>query len=206
LARLGAAEMTGRDLVRALYPEILERDELPAATAGDRPSVGLKEGQSAEPAGCCRPVPGERIVGIRDGVRGDGLWGEAFGGEGANGARPRIVVHTIYCEKLAADDPPQSHWVDLQWREGDDVAAYSTVDVTVRNEIGVLSDIASVIARYGVSIANIGLQNKSENFVDLRIDVVVKDAKQLANMIAGIRVANHVVAAERVEGGERGDV
>jgi (p)ppGpp synthase/HD superfamily hydrolase len=132
-------------------------------------------------ARCCTPLPGERIVGIRE---DDGS----------------ILVHTIHCETLARDDPPQSRWIDLSWRrESTGVSAFAKIKVTVRNEIGVLSDVASIIARYGVSIANIKMRNRAQDFVELYMDVEVKDAKQLENMLGGLRASATVLSAERHE-------
>ena len=72
----------------------------------------------------------------------------------------------------------------------------------MRNEIGVLSDVASVIARYNVSISNIGMSERGRDFVDLEIDVIVNDARQLTQMLAGLRASSNVVDAERIEGTE----
>ena len=89
LARLGAAEMTGRDLVATLYPELLRDAALPKATDKTAPVVvGLDTGQVAQPAPCCNPIPGERIVGIA--VRGKG-----------------VMIHAIDCGELVAfEDGP----------------------------------------------------------------------------------------------------
>lgn len=186
-ARVGREDLSAGDLIEAIYPgaSFETESELVAGDGGRmRPTRvidGLPARSDASLAACCTPVPGERIVGIR--------------GEGDD-----ILIHTIACDRLAIEDPPQSRWLDLKWREGRDYHARSRVTVAVRNEIGVLSDVASVIARYGVSIDNIGLQNRTHDFVDLVIDVFVKDARQLSQMLAGLRALASVVSAERLEG------
>ena len=50
-----------------------------------------------------------------------------------------------------------------------------------------------------ITSANIRLENKSPDFVELFIDIVVKDIRQLEQMLAGIRASAHVLSAERNE-------
>ena len=97
LARLGAAEMTGRELVATLYPELLrEAQRGPDRDRGSPVVIGLGRGQEAHPAPCCNPIPGERIVGIA--VRGKG-----------------VMIHAIDCETLATFDDAPDRWIDLRW-------------------------------------------------------------------------------------------
>src|SRR5690606_9305089 len=99
LARLGGAEITGRDLVATLYPE-LQRDAAPRTTDDVTGPVviGLGSGQEARPATCCNPIPGERIVGIA--VRGKG-----------------VVIHAIDCRELVHYEEEADRWIDLRWSE-----------------------------------------------------------------------------------------
>lgn len=186
LVSIGRGELPVQKLIDAVYPGASHSSEgeIRAASLREfKPRVaisGLTPGVSVKMARCCSPLPGERIVGIRDDA----------------GA---IAVHTIYCEKLAEDDPPQHRWIDLKWRdqEDEDASAFAQIVITVRNGVGVLSEVAGIIARYGISIANIRLQNRSKEFIDFLVDVEVKDAKQLAQALAGVRAAASVIAADR---------
>ncbi len=185
-ARVGRGELSVSDLVEAVYPGVSHEKEGEIRAAGMtafRPRLaidGLPPRVTVTMGRCCAPIPGERIVGIRDGEL--------------------VVVHAIDCAMLEREDPTQSQWVDLKWRErADGLSAYAKVLVTVRNEIGVLSDVAGIIARYGVSIANIRLDNRSPDFVELHIDIVVKDVRQLEQMLAGVRASTHVLSAQRNE-------
>jgi GTP pyrophosphokinase len=184
-ARVGRGELSVSDLVEAVYPGVSHEKEGEIRAAGMtafRPRLaidGLPPRVTVTMGRCCAPIPGERIVGIRDGEL--------------------VVVHAIDCATLEREDPTQSQWVDLKWRERADVTAYAKVLVTVRNDIGVLSDVAGIIARYGVSIANIRLDNRSPDFVELHIDIVVKDVRQLEQMLAGVRASAHVLSAQRNE-------
>ena len=185
LFAIGRGELPVSELVEAVYPgaSIESEGEIRAASLrAFRPRLaiaGLTPGVKVKMARCCTPLPGERIVGIR---QDDGS----------------IMVHAISCKTLEKEDPPQERWLDLKWREQDENAtAFARLLVTVRNGLGVLSEVAGIIARYGVSIANIRIQNRSREFVDFITDVEVKDARHLAHMLAGLRASPNVIDAER---------
>jgi (p)ppGpp synthase/HD superfamily hydrolase len=184
-ARVGRGDLSVNDLVEAVYPGASHEKEGEIRAAGMypfRPRLaieGLPPGATVIMGRCCSPIPGERIVGIK--------------------ADAGVTVHAIDCATLEKEDPAQGQWIDLKWRDKDNHIAYAKIVVTVRNEIGVLSDVAGIIARYNVSIANIRLDNKSPDFVELFIDVVVKDVRQLEQMLAGLRASAHVLSAERNE-------
>lgn len=186
LVSVGRGDLPVSDLIEAVYPGASAASEgeiRPASLNAFKPKVaiaGLTPGVSVSMARCCTPLPGERIVGIR-------------GGDGA------VKVHTIYCDTLAVEDPPQERWLDLQWRDQDekDISAFARITVTVQNGVGVLSEVAGIIARYGVSIASMKMANRSREFLDMLMDVEVKNAKQLSQMLAGVRAAPSVIAAQR---------
>ncbi|MHA7871771.1 MAG: RelA/SpoT family protein [Hyphococcus sp.] len=186
LVSVGRGDLPVGDLIEAVYPGASVESEgeiRPGSLREFKPRVaisGLTPGVSVKMARCCTPLPGERIVGIR----------EEDGG---------VKVHTIFCEKLAEEDPGQHRWLDLQWRDKEDseTTAITRISATIRNGVGVLSEVAGIIARYGVSIASIQLRNRSREFVELLMDVEVKDARQLTQALAGIRAAPSVISAER---------
>ena len=194
LVSIGRGDLPVQSLIEAVYPgaSMESEGEIRAASLNEfKPRVaiaGLTPGVSVKMARCCTPIPGERIVGIR-------------GDDGA------ITVHTIDCETLEAEDPPQDRWLDLKWRDRDESGtAFARITVTVRNGVGVLSEIAGIIARYGVSIANIRLQNRSREFIDFVMDVEVKDAKQFAQLLAGLRACADVINVERTGAGDHDEL
>jgi (p)ppGpp synthase/HD superfamily hydrolase len=184
-AKVGRGDLSVNELVEAVYPGVSHEVEGEIRAGGMyafRPRLaieGLPPRTTVIMGRCCSPIPGERIIGVKD--------------------ETTVVVHAIDCATLSKEGPSQGQWIDLKWRDKDNHIAYAKVVVTVRNEIGVLSEIAGIIARYGVSIANIRLENKSPDFVELFIDIVVKDIRQLEQMLAGIRASAHVLSAERNE-------
>ncbi|MDH3265126.1 MAG: bifunctional (p)ppGpp synthetase/guanosine-3',5'-bis(diphosphate) 3'-pyrophosphohydrolase, partial [Paracoccaceae bacterium] len=132
LARLGSAELTSREVVEKLYPEL-------ASTRGDeiepaRAVVGLAHGQGFERASCCQPVPGERIVGIT--WRGRG-----------------VVVHAIDCPALEEFENHPERWVDLAWAGGRHKSVHTVrLMLTIRNDAGVLGRICTLIGEQKANI------------------------------------------------------
>jgi RelA/SpoT family (p)ppGpp synthetase len=194
LVNVGRGDLAVNEVVEAVYPgaSLESSGEIRAASLREfkpRAAIaGLTPGVSVKMARCCTPLPGERIVGIR---QGDGS----------------VKVHTIFCEVLAEEDPPQDRWLDLKWRDREEEAtAFARLTVTVRNGLGVLSEVAGVIARYGVSIANIRIHNRSKEFVDFVIDVEVKDTRQFMQMLAGVRASPNVIDAERTGAGDHDEL
>jgi len=192
LAQVGRGDLSVTALVEAIYPGAppISENEVRAASAGalvDAKSIeaGITPGFAASLAPCCRPIPGDRIVGIKS-IPGDS---------------PRhLHVHTIFCKTLARRDPALDRWVDLRWRS--DQSAYraaSSIKMTVHNEVGGLSEIASVIARYGVSVTNISFINRTPDFFDLVIDVGVKDLKTLTQLLTALRASRITISVERDE-------
>ncbi len=177
LARLGSAELTARQVLHAVYPELApdESDEV----GGERPVIGLSADQSFDRARCCQPLPGERIVGIT--YRGKG-----------------VVVHAIDCEALSAYDDQPQRWLDLHWHSGTHPAIYSvTLDVTIGNDAGVLGRICTLIGEQKANISDLTFVDRKPDFYRLLVDVELRDAEHLHGVISALDAESDVAAVER---------
>ncbi len=177
LARLGSAELTARDVVNAVYPDLTPHggDEV----GRDRAVIGLDPGQRFERARCCEPLPGERIVGI------------TFRGKG-------VVVHSIDCDALAIYEDQPDRWIDLAWHSGTHAAVYSvSLDVTMSNDAGVLGRICTLIAECNANISDMDFVDRKPDFFRLLIEVELRDAEQLHNVINVLDADSDVAQVER---------
>ncbi|GHF57504.1 RelA/SpoT family protein [Seohaeicola zhoushanensis] len=177
LARLGSAELTSHEIVQAVYPELArdEGEKVPLRRA----VVGLQPGQSFERAPCCRPLPGERIIGIT--YRGKG-----------------VVVHAIDCDKLSEFEDQPSRWVDLHWHSGTHPAAYEVrLDMTIGNDAGVLGRICTLIGEKKANISNLEFVDRKPDFYRLMIDVELRDVEQLHSLLLTLEADSDVAAVER---------
>ena len=177
LARLGSAELTARDVVATLYPELCtdKGDEIDAARA----VVGLQADQNFERAQCCQPVPGERIVGI------------SYRGKG-------VVVHAIDCLALEEMESQTERWVDLQWHSGQHPAVHTvSLDITISNDAGVLGHICTLIGEQGANISDLLFVDRKPDFYRLIVDVDLRDAEHLHNVMLAVEAESDVASVAR---------
>jgi len=177
LARLGSAELTGREVVQAIYPDL--QPKRGNVVDARRAVIGLLPGQKFQRATCCQPLPGERIVGI------------TFRGEG-------VVVHAIDCARMVEYENQPDRWLDLHWHEGSHAAVYgATLDVTIGNDAGVLGRICTLIGESHANISNLEFLDRKPDFYRLLIYVELRDAEHLHTLVGALAAESDVAAIER---------
>ena len=144
---------------------------------------GLTPGVSIHFGQCCSPLPGDRIVGILETDKG-------------------LTVHTIDCQKLAEFADDDSVWQDLQWTPQAEKGglAIARLKATVKNGVGVLGQVTTLIGDAGGNIRNLTLSHRAEDFFDLNFDVEVEDAKHVTSIMAALRANPAVDAVDRIRG------
>jgi GTP pyrophosphokinase len=178
LARIGSAELSAREVVKALYPELVATTEA-SDVEGRRAVIGLPPGADIQRAQCCQAVPGERIVGI------------TYLGRGP-------VVHAIACPALADLDSHPDRWIDLHWTEGRHAAVHNvTIDVTISNNNGVLGRICTLIGEQNANISDLHFVDRKPDFFRLLIDIDVRDAEHLHAVMTAIEADSDVATMER---------
>ena len=152
----------------------------PSKKSVPMPIKGLVPGMAIHYAGCCHPIPGDKIVGI------------VATGKG-------ITIHTMDCDTLEnfADAPEK--WIDVAWDASNQEDLFvGRLKVTVSHETAALASVANVIAKDGGNINNLKILSRSTDFFDLLIDCEVKNARHLNSIIASLRAKDVVQAVERV--------
>ena len=178
LARLGSAELTAREVVRAIYPDLAEREG--EEVDQSRAVVGVAPDQSFTRAPCCQPVPGERIVGI------------TFRGQG-------VVVHAIDCQALAAYEAQPGRWVDLHWQDGKHPATNTvTLEISISNDAGVLGRICTLIGEQSANISDLNFIDRKPDFYKLQIDVDLRDVEHLHRVMTALEAESNVASISRL--------
>ncbi|MEM6747436.1 MAG: bifunctional (p)ppGpp synthetase/guanosine-3',5'-bis(diphosphate) 3'-pyrophosphohydrolase [Pseudomonadota bacterium] len=187
LEAVGRLEVTDTDVLDEVYPNLQQtpRSEgqpvQPGVDLGRRgvSIEGLGRGAGLVLGQCCRPLPGERIVGV-------------------SGKDQRVYVHRIDCPVLA--EQSEADWIDLAWKNDPDASFVTEVVITVTNRTGALGHIGTLMAKYETDIHDIHVENREVAFSDLRIEFAVRDALHLSNVMTALRGSDYVVSAERSEG------
>ncbi|MDE3060953.1 MAG: bifunctional (p)ppGpp synthetase/guanosine-3',5'-bis(diphosphate) 3'-pyrophosphohydrolase, partial [Pseudomonadota bacterium] len=144
------------------------------------PIKGLIPGMAIHFAGCCHPIPGDRIVGIVTTGKG-------------------ITIHTMECETLEnyADSPER--WIDVAWERDQDSTHIGRIRAHVSHEPASLATVTNVIAKENGNISNLKIVNRSIDFFEILIDIQVKDLRHLNNIIANLRSKEVVQSVERYQ-------
>ena len=180
LAKMGRMEITGGKLIKVLYPELVDAAEKKVQTACK--ISGLPEGQSRLRAFCCRPLPGERIVGISQ--RGNG-----------------VKVHVIHCEKLAKYENQPERWIDLRWTEGKSNRNHKAyLDVTMANSAGVLGRVCTLFGEQNSNISNLKFTDRKPDLYRMEFEIEVRDVEHLCNIQRALDAESDVVVHKRIHG------
>ncbi|NBC20391.1 MAG: RelA/SpoT family protein [Alphaproteobacteria bacterium] len=174
----GRGKISVRELIETVFPghKVETAGDLSRLPADDEHAKMLVSGADLTPgvtlhlAECCRPLPGDRIIGIQEPDIG-------------------LVVHAISCARLAAFDDRPDAWVDLRWTELAETGAVAVgrIRVTGANQKGVLAMLCTAVAQSNGNIVAIETDKRTVDFIDLLLDIEVEDVRRLTQILAALR-------------------
>ncbi len=185
IASIVAKRLMGLLAERGLKPDalMLSRERFTAHESLSQGAVMLdgSENSSVRFALCCRPIPGDPIVGYLG--HGEGL-----------------VVHTEACgvgQRLRHKDAERFFAVD--WAD-EPVRAFETgIVVTARNDKGVLARVAATLANAEADITHVEMAEETrQDSTDLRFVIAVRDRAHLDAVLRAAKRTPSVLAAVRV--------
>ena len=188
VARVVEALFPGLKLPMALSLDTLTRIKDGVGGLAFVRGTALREGSSVFFSRCCRPVPGDRIVGI---IEPDG-----------------VHVHSIECETLEALDEEKDRWIDLHWtlNAEKNTLSIARLRVNMQNKPGVLGQACTLIGEARGNIVNIAISARPLDYLDIDFDIEVLDARHIINIAAALRTSPLIESVERVRGDEPADV
>jgi GTP diphosphokinase / guanosine-3',5'-bis(diphosphate) 3'-diphosphatase len=194
LAQIGEGLLGAREVVNAIFPGTraktpdkvvpINRQRAKAAKGSHAiPIRGLIPGMAMHFAGCCHPLPGDRIVGIVTTGKG-------------------VTIHTIDCDTLESFAETPERWLDVSWDQ-DPTSSDQHVgrlSVVITNQPGSLGSLTTVIGKNLGNISNLKITNRSIDFFEVLVDVEVKDVRHLTNIIAALRATPSISSVDRARG------
>ena len=182
---VGEGRVTGMSIIKRVYPEINYKNTSNFVLESKNPIKlkGLTAGMSYHLAGCCSPIKGDTIVGI------------VTAGIG-------VAVHTIECETLSSYSDHPERWLNISWDNSPQNSSLSNsrISVVLKNQPGSLGKITTVIAKNNGNISNINFTIRKNDFFEIVIDIEVRDANHLKNIVAALRLVSEVSSLERIKG------
>lgn len=162
---------------------LLRGDEKPGGGKTAIPIRGLIPGMAIHFAGCCHPIPGDKIIGIVSTGKG-------------------VTIHTLDCDTLENYSDSPERWLDVAWDTGgvQDTSYIGRIKTNLSHEPAALATLTNVISQEQGNISNLKIINRNTDFFELLVDIEVKDSRQLANIIAGLKAKDVVQSVERFSG------
>jgi GTP pyrophosphokinase/guanosine-3',5'-bis(diphosphate) 3'-pyrophosphohydrolase len=149
----------------------------------DRPPLPLiikgTEGMVVNLAKCCRPIPGDPIIGFFNPGKG-------------------LVIHLSDCKNVTDMRMKQMNWLEVEWDKKPSGEFPAVIRLELLNQLGTLAQVASTISRMGANIENVQITNQDSQFSTDVITLCVKDRVHLANVMRELRKLSVVTRISRV--------
>jgi guanosine-3',5'-bis(diphosphate) 3'-pyrophosphohydrolase len=194
LAAIGYGGITTDRIALRLAPLLEARDgqalapAQPAPTpARPAPAPGVQVLGTGELltqlAACCRPVPGDAILGFVTRSRG-------------------VSVHRADCPNIK-NTPERERLVDVSW--GEDTQQYPVaLRVEAWDRVGLLRDLSTVIAEEHVNIAAVRTEAHEDRTITVHLIVNINGLAQLTRLLHRLEAVRAVYAVTRSRDGARG--
>jgi RelA/SpoT family (p)ppGpp synthetase len=139
------------------------------------------EGMVMHFAKCCRPIPGDPVVGLMTAGRG-------------------MVIHTTTCRNLRDHRHPPENYIDVQWEPGIEEEYPVEVAVLVADRRGVLATVAAALGNADSNIENVAIEERDGLTNTLRFTITVHNRQHLARVMRRVRNIPSVLRISRLRG------
>ncbi|HQS37474.1 MAG: guanosine-3',5'-bis(diphosphate) 3'-pyrophosphohydrolase [Methylophilales bacterium 39-45-7] len=173
--------MVAHQLIAMTDGHLEKHTKLPAKSL-DTITVRGTEGMAVQFAPCCRPIPGDPILGFINKDKG-------------------LVIHTHDCPSVRKFKLDPDKWLDVEWEPESERLFKTNLNLTVANQPGMLAKIASGIADSGSNIDSVSVEEEDGSaYANLYFTVQVKNRVHLAELMRGLRKIPDVVRINRTKG------
>ena len=187
-ASVGTGRLTPRKVLQKLLTILNPKQELPpepsAATKPDgtvkKPADGITikgiEDTLIHFAKCCKPVPGDQVVGFISRGRG-------------------VIVHTANCPHV--QNLESERLISVTWNNEESKPFPAEISIMGLNEKGLLAKISLVFVQQDVNINALQIKSTVDGRSQMDFTVEVRDAVHLYQTIDKLRTIEHVLEVRR---------
>lgn len=151
----------------------------PAQKAGPITILGT-EGITVQFAKCCRPIPGDAIIGV---IKKDS----------------GLIIHTHDCGNVTSNQKNPENYLDVTWGKDITRTFEAAIKVTTANKQGVLARVAAEIAKAESNIDDIAMESE-DDFMHMRFILQVNNRHHLARVMRSLRHLREVARISRTKG------
>jgi GTP pyrophosphokinase len=156
-------------------------DSPPPTSSKKSPIAGI-EGLLYHLAGCCKPLPGESIIGV------------------VTRSSRGISIHRQGCHNV--ENVPGERLVPVSWNPIDDNGRPLTYPVDIQIEaidrVGVLKDILARVSDQNINIRNAGVKTSPGKPALIHLSIEIRDRQQLEYIIGRIKNMSDILNIRRV--------
>ncbi len=176
LAEIGLGNRVAALFVKRLLPE---GEEMVSPDASAQPLlIKGAEGTVVSFGKCCRPLPGDAIIGYLNAGRG-------------------IVIHRDICKNVASYKKNPDKWIEVEWERNISADFAAELRLDVANKRGVLATLAAAISTTDTNIETINTSERDGNTTTVHLLLDVRDRAHLARVIRRLRTLPEVLKLAR---------
>jgi GTP pyrophosphokinase len=135
------------------------------------------EGMAVQFAKCCRPIPGDLIVGFIKKDQG-------------------LVIHARDCSVIGKMHGNPDNWLDVTWDKNISKLFEVSIKMVAANQRGVLAKVAAEIAKAGSNIDNVTVEGEGA-YTAMHFILQVSNRSHLAQVMRGVRRIREIIRITR---------
>jgi len=137
------------------------------------------EGLVVNYAPCCKPIPGDSVMGHFTADKG-------------------LVVHQERCKNILSFRKDPQQCFPINWGESSGKVFTSQIKIMANDEPGLLANIASAITETGTNISSIQTTDLNSGIHDFVLDLEVFDRLHLSKIIKKIKTLKSIASVSRI--------
>ncbi len=172
---VGLGELVAMSVANVLQPDGDQQQPSASPITIDSP-----DGLLIHFARCCRPIPGDPIVGHLSTGKG-------------------LVVHSETCKNVADLRSKRENISDVSWSATVDGEFLTELAVEVESERGIIASLATRIAQMRTSIEGIHVKERDAEHSVITLTIGVRNRVHLADVMRRVRILRSVTKVSRVK-------